>query len=228
MKFVDQMVADTYNNPNIYKSPRPMRSMIPDSMKAGSGNPNVSTPRKSKAGDLLEDHAHKFKAGKPFTPRTLNTKNVQSKLSQFKYYNPPKKRSTSSKAGSKVVQEENFMKSETMNTMATTQDLTFEPLRSKDFNQLSSHREKSANIPRLDISIDQDHMVWLNEQAKKAQVRVGSARQEVTRESAVLNHSANLNHTGGLRTPDMLRSSGTYRSGVRANEVVTASDALAR
>ncbi|XP_064621434.1 spermatogenesis-associated protein 7 homolog isoform X2 [Lineus longissimus] len=246
MRFVDQMVSDSYNNPNTYRSPRPMRSMIPDTMKAGSGNPNVATPRKCVAGDLLDDHSHKFKEGKPFTPRTLNTKNVKSKLSQFKYYNAPKKRSASSKGGSKGIQEEKFEKMETMNTMATTQDLTFEPLRSKDFNQLSSHREKSANIPRLDISVDQDHMVWLNEQAKKAQVRVGSTRQdEVKAERATVNHSANLNHTGGLndtagldrtgglrtsdlRTSGTLRSTGTYRSGTRANEVVTASDALTR
>jgi hypothetical protein len=58
--------------------------------------------------DLLQKRSHVFTEEKPFTPRTLKTKNRSSKLSEYKYYTPPpQKRSTKKPEEEPRVQQTN-------------------------------------------------------------------------------------------------------------------------
>ncbi|XP_074662762.1 spermatogenesis-associated protein 7 homolog isoform X2 [Tubulanus polymorphus] len=164
MPFVEKMVNDTKNSPIVYQSPRPIRSNIPDYVKSGSGNPPPGSPRRTSAGDLLNDHSDSFTEGRPFTPRTLKT-NRRSKLSEFRYYNPPpqkkngkssEKQPKNSGTNGRVHQDE-------------SENLMFETLQSRDFSRVDSARK--SDVPKLDITVDQDHMKWLHEQATKAQYR---------------------------------------------------------
>ena len=122
MVLINSMIDDTVQSPSRYATHKTYKSNIPSStgkkkpsaqrkMKAQQplyktqvlssyspvpqnggtvliyGNP-VLTPR---SGDLIELNKDKFTEEKPFQPRTLKT-NRESKLSQFKYYNPPKRK----------------------------------------------------------------------------------------------------------------------------------------
>ena len=119
-----------------------------------------ATPR---GGDLLEKQAHKFTEEKPFMPRTLKT-NCTSKLTEFKYYNPPPKRYVAKSWKDAARESAGMLRSET--PMTESVDLMHETLMSRD-----AARAPPSDIPPLDISLDADHMMWLKEQSKMAQLR---------------------------------------------------------
>lgn len=157
MQMVDQMVYDNRNSPSSYRSPR-TTSMVSDwAAKTGK---QLGTPRKKMGGDLLVTSGHKFtEPQRLFTPRTLKT-DRQSRLSQYKYYNPPK---------TKVKKENQHLNGVYPSRSETpvTEDMFDETLMSRDFNRL----KQSGTVPTLDISVDADHFKWLKEQAVKAEAR---------------------------------------------------------
>ncbi|XP_005106354.1 spermatogenesis-associated protein 7 isoform X2 [Aplysia californica] len=141
-------------------------------------------------GDILEKRAHKFtEPDRPFTPRT-NISNHESRLKSSKCYNPPKPKPAGKKVnGADGVKERSRgpakneagmgrSNQELRDTMETSQlsesmlmDIT---LRSRD----DRHEQASdGQVPRLDISMDKDHLNWLQEQASKAKVRARSGAQ---------------------------------------------------
>ena len=150
----------------------------------------ITTPTSAKGNktydsDLLQKRSHVFTEEKPFTPRTLKTKNRSSKLSEYKYYTPPpQKRSTKKPEEEPRVQQTNKQiaptpkprprhsdKSPQRVDASMSETLMFESLQSRDFSRFE---DKDEVVPKLDISLDKDHMNWLQEQASKAQIRAKS------------------------------------------------------
>ncbi|XP_013387246.1 uncharacterized protein LOC106156514 [Lingula anatina] len=175
MQLLDRMIKDSRQSPSSYKSPRPMASNIPDSREGSISQTQGGTPRRKQGGDLLDTRGHKFtEPQKPFTPRTLKS-TKSSKLTQYKFYNPPPKKQVHKRRG--------IDPSVRGETPTDTYDLMDETLQSRDFSRL----RQSGTVPPLDISLDADHMKWLKEQEKKAQVRAGSHVQ----------HELELDHQRG-------------------------------
>ncbi|KAK0047000.1 spermatogenesis-associated protein 7 isoform X3 [Biomphalaria pfeifferi] len=141
-------------------------------------------------GDLLDKRPHLFtEPDRAFTPRTLKV-NHESKLKNSKWYNPPRRSSSQSRAsmentGSKPSSVRNKKSELLPRPNASNQDLQDAPetahlsesmlmditLRSRDGHQ---QHEGNGMVPPLAISMDQDHMNWLQEQASKAEVRARS------------------------------------------------------
>lgn len=182
MRFVDRIVGDSTHSPSNYHSNKRMASNIPNN---AGGNGRTATPR---SGDLLETKSHKYTEQKPFTPRTLKTKH-SSKLSQFKYYTPAKKKPVQSESGpTKVL----VSRSETPATDTSMDIMMNETLMSRDFNRT---RPKNG-VPPLDISLDADHVKWLKEQTRRGHLR--STRSVMTRSEAE-------SDLGSLRLPADMR-----------------------
>uniref|UniRef100_A0A2C9KLV1 Uncharacterized protein n=4 Tax=Biomphalaria glabrata TaxID=6526 RepID=A0A2C9KLV1_BIOGL len=141
-------------------------------------------------GDLLDKRPHLFtEPDRAFTPRTLKV-NHESKLKNSKWYNPPRRSSSQSRAsmentGSKPSSVRNKKSDLSPRPNASNQDLQDAPetahlsesmlmditLQSRDGHQ---QHEGKGMVPPLAISMDQDHMNWLQEQASKAEVRARS------------------------------------------------------
>lgn len=150
--------------------------------------------RRTCKGDVLERRPHLFtEPERPFTPRTLKN-NSESRLKHSKCYNPPR-----SKGGSKREKnpENDSVESQrpqatprarkhqkakdvsdkdiqdTMKTAELSESMLMDiTLRSRDEKYI---QEKNHSVPPLDISVDKDHMNWLQEQASKAEARVRSS-----------------------------------------------------
>lgn len=141
-------------------------------------------------GDVLEKRSHVFtEAAKPFTPRILKSTR-SSKLSQNKYYMPPpQKRETSSRTANDTHEQQSTSSKDSKpkpkprqrpqspqmipdGTMEEDGTLMYETLRTRDF---SKFEDQEQMVPRLDISMDKDHMDWIKEQASKAQIRQKSS-----------------------------------------------------
>ncbi|XP_046551856.1 LOW QUALITY PROTEIN: spermatogenesis-associated protein 7-like [Haliotis rubra] len=137
--------------------------------------------------DLLQKRSHVFtEPEKPFTPRTLKS-NRQSRLSEYKYYNPPPKKPSHrhddmEQTSRQLMQTERDYRPKPKPRGTAVQDRTgtqtlsesqlmFETLQSRDFNR---HQGEKDGVPKLDISVDKDHMNWLQEQASKAQIRMNN------------------------------------------------------
>ena len=234
MLLIDRIVRDDSTSPSKYHSPRKMNSNIPSgatttltprrrplggqrdnravaaTMVVGGNlgatmrmNPKALTPRSN---DPLDTRAEKFTEEKPFQPRTLRT-NTASKLSQFKYYNAPKKRPESERSeptvsktvtmprgGGRTGRTGTFRSATPMTqatgmTMDSTDLMMNETLMSRDMN----HAQTPTGVPRLDISVDQDHMMWLKEQSQKANVRAGHR----SRHDSTLSAGMTLRGTNG-------------------------------
>lgn len=164
-------------------------------------------------GDVLEKHSQVFTEEKPFTPRTLKTDRV-SRLSQYKYYNKPPPKA--SKAAPPVQQgaEERETKpkdagappkpkprtrklSDTQEGMPTENSLMFETLHTRDYSKYESNRDE--RVPRLDISMDTDHLNWIKDQASKAHLRAqsGTLRSSI-REDEAYDTAVDFGKTGEM------------------------------
>ena len=213
MLFVERMVNDSERSPSKYYSGKTYSSNIPTNhtrkavtpttrlvaqkalyktqvldsyqvnVPTGFDRSKSATPRSN---DVLDQNAYKFTDEKPFQPRTLIT-NRKSKLSDFKYYTPPKRKGGSAAAASHGDDVDGHatlrpdtahsaqagslrasIKSRpgTANTMNST-DWMNETIISRDHTQ----RDTPQGVPALDISLDQDHIKWLKEQQTKAHHR---------------------------------------------------------
>ena len=136
--------------------------------RRGSGQ---STPR---SGDLLHTQAHLFTAERPFVPRTLRTDRT-SKLTQFRCYNPPRRRRAPAPAptpappgGETAAAAAAASGSQRAVTpMTGSVDLMNETLRSRDL----MHLPTPSGVPPLDISLDADHLLWIKEHANRTSWR---------------------------------------------------------
>ena len=259
-RLIDTIVRDNQQSPSKYHSPKLIHSNIPSSKakpltpktpkrsaavrRSGVQPTQTSIVKEaypdsqtSRSDDLIDTHADKFTEHKPFTPRTIKYKQVPSKLSQFKYYMPPCRKiakemdasHTESVAvsGNKPVprRRKSLQRSET--PMTDTPSLMNETLLSRD---MKLDRSRSG-VPPLDISLDADHIRWLQEQSHKAHLRMSyrSGRSDTTSDlgsmqlpadikrdlnaSGPMVHMGTMNGTlgasqtlGGIRTLNTTRS----------------------
>ena len=198
-----------------------MRSVIQGTAKKGTYD-----------GDVLEKHSQVFTQEKPFTPRTLKTDRV-SKLSQYKYYNkpPPKGPKAAPPPQQNVEPEETKPKesaappkpkprnrklSDTQEGNVTQDSLMFETLHTRDYSKFDSNRDE--RIPKLDISMDTDHLNWIKDQASKAQLRAksgtmkSSLRDSGTMKSTIREDEAYDNTVDFGKTGEMSLTYGTLGS----------------
>ncbi|XP_046355876.2 spermatogenesis-associated protein 7-like [Haliotis rufescens] len=188
IRYQDQVQANdlqTYYRPE--KRPSSVRSTH-SMLSNGSRTSLMGNPKKATDGDLLQKRSHVFtEPEKPFTPRTLKS-NRQSRLSEYKYYNPPPKKPShrhddmeqTGRQAMQMTERECRPKPKprgtgTLNRTGTQtlseSQLMYETLQSRDFNR---HQGEKDGVPKLDISVDKDHMNWLQEQASKAQIRMNN------------------------------------------------------
>ncbi|ELT94082.1 hypothetical protein CAPTEDRAFT_214055 [Capitella teleta] len=169
MRLVDRIISDNTCSPSNYRSNKKVTSNIP--LNADPESAKSLTPRSR---DLMDTKSHKYTEQKPFTPRTLKSKQ-SSKLSQFKYYTPPKKKPTpSERAPMKVI----VSRSETPATDTSMDIMMNETLMSRDFCRTPN----KSGVPPLDISLDADHVKWLKDQTHRGLLR--STRSVLTRSEA--------------------------------------------
>ena len=191
MRLVNQIIQDSRTSPSKYHH-TPMTSNIPSTGKVtknvrtlpqhrsqilqtcavpsnyissvsrnqGGATHRYVNPRSS---DLLEKQSHMFTDEKPFVPRTLKT-NCTSKLTEFKYYNPPPPKKHGRPARDVTRDGVDLQRAET--PMTESVDLMNETLMSR-----GAARVPPSGIPPLDISLDADHILWLKEQSRNAQMR---------------------------------------------------------
>ncbi|XP_078591130.1 spermatogenesis-associated protein 7 homolog isoform X2 [Branchiostoma floridae x Branchiostoma japonicum] len=120
----------------------------------------IQLPRNTPDGDILNTRAHKFRSpDKPFTPRTLNRTGVQSRLSQSKCYNPPRRKKTPKPADNDGRQS--VASDLNMSEMSYT-DVPPQPAPRR-----RSRQEEESRVPPLDIEKDADHARWVEQQAKR-------------------------------------------------------------
>ncbi|KAL3873540.1 hypothetical protein ACJMK2_036640 [Sinanodonta woodiana] len=213
-------------------TPLPSRPISARSQRSLTGVGTVQTfksvAKKTYDGDVLDKRAHVFTEEKPFTPRTLKTDRA-SRLSQYKYYTPPKKKQSKPEASGNPQpslreeheeevyhdefdgKEETYPKPKprlrTIKSHATQNDvpmtdtsLMFETLRSRDFSKFDANKEQM--VPPLDISLDTDHMKWLKDQASKAQLRATNSTLKTTMDKIKEDDSqssSGLGKTGDLK-----------------------------
>ncbi|XP_063428727.1 spermatogenesis-associated protein 7 homolog isoform X4 [Mytilus trossulus] len=163
-------------------------------------------------GDLIEKRSQMFTEEKPFTPRTLKTKNRSSRLSEYKYYTPPPQK----RSGKKQEEEDHetkkketpapkprprqSAKSPQRVDASMTDTLMFESLQSRDFSRF---KDKEELVPKLDISLDKDHMNWLQEQQYRNTVREksGTLRSSMGRiQEDEMMHSTEFDQTRDMST----------------------------
>ena len=137
-----------------------------------------STIQVTRSGDLLDSHNEKFTERKPFTPKTLKT-NSKSKLVEFKYYNrPPAKKefgndfeddmNRTNIPKSALGRTMHYPRNKPIPKMTTESDLMNETLQSR-----ADHEVTPTGVPPLNISLDPDHINWLQEQSRKSSSRRG-------------------------------------------------------
>jgi hypothetical protein len=161
-------------------------------------------------GDVLNKHAHFFtETQKPFTPRTLKS-NRESSLKRYKYYTPPpdKKSDMSRKPEEKTVVMNGDAKDASRpqakprrgsakGELGATETLTESMLMEMS---LQSHGNSGSGgrsvVPRLDITMDKDHMQWVEDQATRAKQRVHSDDEGA---GDTLGQTGTLGHTDALR-----------------------------
>lgn len=176
-------------------------------------------------GDVLNKHAHSFtEPSKPFTPRTLKS-NRESRLKQYKYYTPPppKKMQVSSREEEPAPSSDTKVKevapqakprgraSKGGGDLGATETLTETMLMDMS---LQSHdprqRGDESGVPRLDITMDKDHLSWVKEQASRAQIRTRSGTSAQPQD---LDRNNTLGQTGDtLGDTDTLRFTRTGSS----------------
>lgn len=201
---------------------RPMSSRSTASLASNfSQTSRSSNPMKvTYDGDVLNKHAHSFtEPSKPFTPRTLKT-NRESSLKRYKYYTPPPPKKTQ-KDEEPAPSHETKVKgvprpkprqgqAKAGGDMAASGVLTETMLMDMS---LRSHdpraHDDSKGVPRLDISMDTDHLSWVKEQASRAQIRTRSGTSSHPRD---LDSGDALGQTGMQGNNDTLRFTRTGSS----------------
>ena len=191
MDLINRIIADHQNSPSKYHNPNKVTSNIPQNNskrpssarhtdRSHSGRTgrrsNTSTPGQFNATttikhvqssgtphsiDVMETQAHKFTEERPFQPR-INKASRPSKLAEYKCYNGPRK---SADVKNRTITREGSTRPVT--PLTESADLMNASLMSRDLTQMRT----PTGVPPLDISLDGDHMNWLKEQSKKAQLR---------------------------------------------------------
>ena len=174
-------------------------------------------------GDVLNKHAQSFtEPSKPFTPRTLKS-NRESRLKQYKYYTPPPSKKAEMSSKGEEPMPNSYTKSKDTpqakprqrsskggGDMGATETLTETMLMDMS---LQSHeprqRGDGSGVPRLDITMDNDHLSWVKEQASRAQIR---ARSGTSTQPQELDGGDTLGQTGTLGDTDTLRFTRTGSS----------------
>lgn len=189
-----------YERPLSARSGRSARSITSTQRGTRVAIKNLDPAKVTYNGDVIEKRAHCFtEPAEPFTPRTLKT-NHESRLKNSKCYNPPKRLSSVKNdvvhsASQSLVSEEASVgrrqprpqprqriksgRSDDFGaTMPTSQlsetmlmDIT---LQSRDGRHVQNEK---GQVPPLAISMDVDHLNWLQEQASKAQVRARNSNK---------------------------------------------------
>lgn len=176
--------------------------------------PTSARGDKTYNGDLLQKRSHAFTEEKPFTPRTLKTKNRTSRLSDYKYYTPPpQKRSGQKHEDEQETKKEGPTPKPRPRQSAKspqripvdasmTDTLMFESLQSRDFSRFE---DKEPVVPSLNISQDMDHRSWLEEQQTRSKIREKSGTLKSTmsriKEDEMMG-STDMGQTRGLSTLD--------------------------
>ena len=236
--FVNRLVTDSVQSPSRYHSQKIMKSNIPSTNARQNSKPGRLegtghlAPRGTSAygkgqvrapprTDIIDKQAGHFTEEKPFTPRTLKSKpQVQSRLSTFKCYNPPKR---STKEGPTVSTKGSVRRGSHVSRPDTAYsdsvDLMNETLMSRDMN----HNTTPSDVPPLDISLDADNMrwmkehqkVWLKEQNRKAQIRA-SARTRSDAGSDI----GSIRHTVPANKPDIMNGTRTLNASLTLTRYV--------
>ena len=166
------------NTKGTLRNPVPYHSLDYTSRGNMTRRAGLNTMQVTRSGDVLESHTQKFTERKPFTPKTLKT-NSKSKLLEFKYYNrpPPKKNvdcdteddlnRTNASHGA-LGRTMHYPRNKSIPKMTTESELMNETLQSRADPQVTP-----TGVPPLNISLDADHMNWLQEQSKKSSSRRG-------------------------------------------------------
>ena len=199
--------AYTQQRPSSARSQRSMGSAAMRSVV------QVGSKKGTYDGDVIQKHAQVFTEEKPFTPRTLKTDRV-SRLSQYKYYNkpPPKGPKAAPVAQPRVEESETKSKeagvppkpkprtrklSDTQEGNVTENSLMFETLHTRDYSKFDSNRDE--RVPKLDISLDADHLSWIKDQASKAQLRAKSGTLKSSiREDEAYDTTVDFGKTGEM------------------------------
>lgn len=199
-----QARMESYQKPNQWtnqnNSSNPINMTMNNTMRPSSARSQRSLTssramsrtmsQKSTEGDVLEINSHKFtEAEKPFTPRILKSNKVVSRISQSRCYTAPKKaapKSSKTKPAEASPSNDEASPKKPVplrrgispplprnDTPLSESSLMFESLQSRDFQRLN----KKHTVPTLDITVDEDHNQWLQEQAAKAKFRAKSGHQ---------------------------------------------------
>ena len=234
MQFVDQLISDNTRSPSKYATGKPYASNIPTqtgsalkprkrmtaqrplyhtqvlqtyTLPASDAGVPMSRTRQVREGsrscDLLVQDSYRFTDERPFQPRTLKS-NRKSKLVEFKYYTPPKRKAEhdadqdevqTSARGRTQVRATQGARPETANTLASTTDLMNASIVSRD----RARRESPHDVPALDISLDQDHLKWLKDQQTQARLRSGGRSPIRTPNGATVDLGQTQNSLGDTR-----------------------------